>query len=182
MKKRPPPIIFFILLFCSLLLAYLFSTLVQVHSYTIANHSFRFDVFLFVTVAVFTFFILRISWSSTSKFLSNRFEISLARTQKLDVLSYIPLVLLLLLPFANSRYVDHRDFSARVALFGFAILAGILSIKFMAHQKLKAEKSDFPQNFWKKISSFYMKKARSPFHFGPYCIQLRICADEKGKH
>ncbi|MEE8378079.1 MAG: hypothetical protein V3R45_06870, partial [Candidatus Aminicenantaceae bacterium] len=158
MKKRPPPIILSILLFCSLLLAYLFSTLVQVHSYTIENHSYRFNVFLFVVAAVLAFFILLIAWSSTSKFLSNRFEISLARTQKLDVLSYIPLVLLLLLPFANSHYVDHRDFSSRVALFGFAILAGILSIKFMAHQKLKAEKSDFTQNFWKKISTFSIRK------------------------
>lgn len=158
MKKRPPPLTLSILLFCSLLLAYLFSTLVQVHSYTIENHSYRFNVFLFVVAAVLAFFILLIAWSSTSKFLSNRFEISLARTQKLDVLSYIPLVLLLLLPFANSHYVDHRDFSSRVALFGFAILAGILSIKFMTHQKIKAEKSDFTQNFWKKISTFSIRK------------------------
>ncbi len=158
MKKRPPPIILSFLLFCSLLLAYLFSTLAQVHSYTIENHSYSFNVFLFVTAAVFAFFILLTAWLSYSKFLSKRFEISMARTQNLDILSYIPLVLLLLLPFANSRYVDHLDFSARVALFGFAILAGILSIKFMAHQKLKAEKSDFTQNFWKKISFFSIRK------------------------
>jgi len=158
MKRIPQPIILSILFFCSLLLAYLFSFLAQVHSYTIANHSFRFNIFLFVTAAVFAFFILLIAWLSYSKFLSRHFETSLARTQNLDILSYIPLVLLLLLPLANSRYVDHNDFSARVALFGFAVLAGILSIKFMVLHKLKTEKSDITQNFWKKLSSLSLKK------------------------
>ncbi len=158
MKRTPQPINLSILLFCSLLLAYLFSTLIQVHSYTIENHSYRFNVFLFVPAAVFAFFILWIAWLFYSKFLSKHFELSLARTQNLDILSYLPFVVLLLLPLANSHYVDHRDFSSRVALFGFSVLAGILFIKFMVHQKLRAEKPDITQNFWKKLSSLSLKK------------------------
>ncbi len=158
MKRIPLLIILSILFFCSLLLAYLFSTLAQAHSYTIANHSFRFNLFLFMPAAVFAFFILFIAWLSYSKFLSKHFELSLARTQNLDILSYIPLFLLLLLPLANSHYVDHRDFSARATLFGFAVLAGIFSIKFMVFHKLKTEKPDITQNFWKKISSFSLRK------------------------
>ncbi len=98
MKRIPLPIILSILFFCSLLLAYLFSTLAQAHSYTIANHSFRFNLFLFMPAAIFTFIILFIAWLSYSKFLSRYFETSLARTQNLDILSYIPFVLLLPTP------------------------------------------------------------------------------------
>jgi len=158
MKRIPQSIMLFILLFCSLLLAYLISILAQIHSYTIANHSFRFNIFLYVTAAVFAFFILLTAWLSFSKFLSRHFEISLARTQNLDILSYIPFFLLLLLPLTNSRYIDHNDFSARVALFGFAVLACTFSIKFMILQKLKIEKSDSTQNFWKKTSSLSLRK------------------------
>jgi len=158
MKRTPQPIILSILFFCSLLLAYLFSILRQAHSYTIANHSFRFNVFPYVTAAVFAFFILLIAWLFCSKLLSWLLEISSVRTQNLGVLSYIPLVLLILLPLCNSRYVDHNDFSSRVTLFGYAVLVGIFAIKFMAFQKLKTEKPERIQNFWKKLSSISPKK------------------------
>ncbi len=158
MKRPPQPIKFLILFFCSLLLGYFFSLLRQSHSYTIADHSFHFNVFLFVTAAVLAFFILLIAWLSYSKFLSRHFEISWTRTKYLDILSYIPLVLLLLLPLSNSRYVDHNDFSARMALFGFAVLAGILSIKFIIFQKLKTEKPESTHNIWKKIAAFPLKR------------------------
>ena len=158
MKSTLQPKNLFLLLFCSLLLAYLFSILAQVHSYTIANHSFRFNVFLFVMAAVLAFFILSTAWLSYSKFLSRHFEISWARTKHLDIMSYIPLVFILLLPLSNSRYVDHNDFSARVAFFGLALLAGIFSIKFITFQKLKTEKSESTYNIWKKIAAFPLKK------------------------
>jgi hypothetical protein len=158
MKRTFLPVKLCILSFCSLLAAYIFSLLTQVHAYTITNHSFRFNIFLFAAAAVSAFFILLTVWLSYSKYLSRHFEISIDRAQNLDFLSYLPLILLLLLPLANSRYVDHNDFSARVTLFGFAVLAGILSIKFMTLQKLEAEKSDNSQNIWKKIDSFSLRK------------------------
>lgn len=147
-----------VFLFCSLLLAYLFSLMKQAYNYTIVNHSFHFKIFPFLTTAVIAFFVLWIALLFCSKFLAWLFEISSVRTRNLGILSYIPLFLLLLLPLANTRFVDHRDFSARVALFGYAVLAGIFFIKFMIFLRLKTEKPDRLQNFWKRVSSLSIKK------------------------
>ncbi|MCJ7580141.1 MAG: hypothetical protein MUP98_06365 [Candidatus Aminicenantes bacterium] len=156
--KKIPPFILFVLLFCSFPLAYLFSLLKQAHSYTIVNHSFQFKFFPFLTTAVIAFFVLWIALLFCSKFFAWLFEISSVRTRNMGILSYIPLFFLLLLPLANSRYMDHEDFSARVALFGYAVLAGIFFIKFMIFLHLKTGNPDRLQYFWEKISSISLKK------------------------
>lgn len=147
-----------ILLFCSVLLAYLFSLMKQAHSYTILNHTFQFKIIPFLTTAVIAFFVLWTTLLFFSKFMAWFFEISSIRIKNLGILSYIPIFLILLLPLANTRFIDHHDFSARVALFGYAILAGILFIKFVIFLKLNTENPDRLQYFWKKLSSLSIKK------------------------
>ncbi|MFC2160240.1 hypothetical protein ACFLRX_01155 [Acidobacteriota bacterium] len=158
MKKLLQPRMLFILLFFSLLLAYLISVLAQVHNYTITDHSFRFNILFFGAAVVFSFFILLIALLFCSKFMAWIFDVSSAETQKFGALSYVPLVFLLLLPLANLNYVDRNDFFARVELFGCAILAGILFIKVIAFRKLNKENPARFQSFWKKASLFSLKK------------------------
>jgi len=115
--KKIPSYILFVLVFSSLLLAYLFSLLNQARSYTIANHSYHFKIFSFLMAAAFAFVVLWIALFLHSKFLARLFEIDPVRTRNLDIWSYSPLFLIMLLPLANSRYVDSHDFSERVSLF-----------------------------------------------------------------
>jgi len=158
MKKTPQSLIYFILFFCSLLLAYLFLLLRQAHTFTIASHSFHFNIFPFMITTVIAFCILWITLLFCSKLLAWLFDTSPIRTWNLGILSYIPLFLLALLPLVNTHYLDRDDFSSRIAEFGYAILAGIFFIKFMTFQKLKTEKPDKLIHFWKKISCLSLKK------------------------
>ncbi len=158
MKRTHQSVKLSILLFCSVLLAYLFSLMKQAHSYTILDHTFQFKIIPFLTTAVIAFFVMWIALLFCSKFLAWFFEISSIRIENLGILSYIPIFLILLLPLANTRFIDHHDFSARVSLFGYAILAGILFIKFVIFLKLNTENPDRLQYFWKKLSSLSIKK------------------------
>ena len=158
MKRASQPIALSFFFFCSLLLAYLFSILEQVQSSTIANFAFHFKISPFLITAIIAFFVLWTTWVFCSKILVWLFEISADRAQNLGILSYIPLCMLLLLPLANAHYIDHLDFSGRVKLFGFAVLAGIVFIKFVTFHKLHTEKPDRFQKFWSKLSSFSLKK------------------------
>lgn len=149
-------ILFFLSTAC--LLSYYFLFLYQIPRYNIQKHSFYMNIGSFLLLVLILFLFLIGVWTLYSRFTAKFFSLEYSKALSQDLLTYLPLFFLLLLPIANSYYLTADDLGFRFKLFGIALLFAFLYLKWVNLYLLSKEKSRSFSTITRKFFSLPTKK------------------------
>jgi hypothetical protein len=145
-----------------LLWACLFSFFViyqnQAPNFTIQNHAFHLSLLPLLLLSLFNILLLGGIWTLNAKILSNAFSLPYTKALLLDLLSYLPLLFFLLLPFVNRHYMSAVDLQTRLKLFGLGILCAIVFLKGMTFYLLDGERPFITHRILQRIKSLPLQK------------------------
>jgi hypothetical protein len=143
-----------------LISAYLFY-LGQIPGYTIQEHGFEVKAGLFIGVTAAALMAMAAFWvlysRQTGRMVNGDFYQVLSR----DALTYLPVLLILLLPAAHAHYLTAEDLFYRVQLFGMALFFGVLYLKAAQIRLLVREKRVQVKGAADRFAALSPKKKRT---------------------
>jgi hypothetical protein len=156
-KTRIPFLIPWLVLF-SFFLSYAYLFFDQIEHFTIQNHSPTIKL-VSIILLFFLFFLLVFgAWMGYSSFISRLARLDRQDFLRRDLITYLPLLSLALVPVLPVFYLDSTDLLARSIIFFISILLAIFYLKATALYPF-IQKKDFPlRHFGEKISSFSLNK------------------------
>jgi len=101
----------------------------RVPGFTILRHTFRLQPVWLVPLAVVAAAILAALWFFQARVVTRRYGVPNEEALRSDLISYLPLVLLALVPLTLVRYIDHDDIHERALILLYAVLGAVLYIK-----------------------------------------------------
>ncbi|MBN1221866.1 MAG: hypothetical protein JXB23_01365 [Candidatus Aminicenantes bacterium] len=133
MKKVQVFFLLPIFLFSFLLAWYTLFT-VQAKDFSFLDHSFRVPWFTLLLVTLILGFTLSAFWYFSGKSLVKNLGLSFDAALSRDLMCYLPLLWLLLLPLTTLHYLSSEDLLSRLRLFGLALLFAVLYLKLSANR------------------------------------------------
>jgi len=103
--------------------------LARVPGFTILRHPFHLQPAWLVPLAVVAAAILAALWFFQARVVTRRYGVPYEEALRSDLISYLPLVLLALVPLTLVRYIDHDDIHARALILLYADLGAVLYLK-----------------------------------------------------
>ncbi len=146
------------LILLSALISFLTILFEQAPAYTIFDHSFQWEIRDFILYFISSFVFLAVVLFLYSKTLSIIYKTQFSSVLLYDVLSFTPLIFLLLLPLVLQRYFYVEDFLLRLKIFSYSILFAVIYLKISLIFVLEKENSSFFKKLAKKISALSTKK------------------------
>ncbi len=97
--------------------------------FTILDHGFRFDPIPFLGLTILFFLGLAFAWIGAARLEAGADRVRFPDALKSGLLSWFPLLFLLLSPILLNDYLDRGDFRRRLLTLGLAVLAALLYLK-----------------------------------------------------
>jgi hypothetical protein len=129
MKRPLPPLILASLFPAAAGLALYLLTWTQSGRFTILDHGFRFDPVLFLGLTILCAFGLALLWIGAARLESGPDRTRLPNSIKSGLVSWFPLLFLLLAPILLNDYMDRYDLRRRLFTLGLAVLAALIYLK-----------------------------------------------------
>ncbi len=152
----------FLLILCSIvfsfLLSYAYLFFDQIPDFTIQTHTPLIKLASILPLIFLFFLFLSAIWLGYSSLFSHLFKLDRREFLRRDLISYLPLFFLVLLPILLAHYLDFTDLLSRAnILMGFILLA-ILYLKVATMYTIGQNKDSNLKRFGEKISSLPLKK------------------------
>jgi hypothetical protein len=130
----------------------------HIPGFDIKNHHFQLETLPLLMAGIVFCFLLFGLWIGYSETITHFFSPDAKKAFSQDLLSYLPLSILLLLPLTLNHYLDADDLLARVKIFFWSILFALLYLKTASLYHLDKEHRSLLKDLVKKWSSFPLKK------------------------
>jgi len=138
-------------------LAYYFTLYLQVPSFTILDHNYRFTPIPYFLSLIFIFFLFTTTWIFSARLEVKYFRVKLFSSLWQNFFSYLPFCLFLLTPFLLKHYLTLEDLKIRMNLLAVFILLSFLYLKLVHLNRYLEWKVLFEKGL-KKFSSLSLKK------------------------
>jgi hypothetical protein len=130
----------------------------QAPRFTIDAHAFRFETGPFLGQAFILLVFLVILWQGYARGAAALLRLAPRDVLAGDATTYLPLLLLGLVPLASRRYIDAADLTERAWLFGLAALAAVLYLKGVRSVRTRAGAGAAVEAWRRRIDALSVKK------------------------
>jgi len=130
----------------------------QLSTLTFQSHMLTLKVFPLLIRSLLFFLLLLGVWLGCSRAEANLFEHDFGKALDRDMLTYLPLLFLVLLPFLLIFYLDADDLLTRSKIFFWSILSSLLYLKAVSFYLFLRDKRLFTSGIKEKLSLLPIKK------------------------
>jgi len=103
--------------------------LARVPGFTIFRHAFRLQPAWLIPLTVVSAALLVALWFFQARVVTRRYAVPFGEALRSDLISYLPLALLALVPLTLARYINHDDIHERALILLYAVLGAVLYLK-----------------------------------------------------
>lgn len=130
----------------------------QISIFTFQSHSLTLKIFPLLIRSSLFFLLLLGVWMGCSRIEVHLFELDFAKALSRNLLTYLPLLFLVLLPLLLLFYMDADDLLTRTKIFFWAILFSVLYLKVGSLWPFVRDKKSFTNGLRKRLSLLSSKK------------------------